>query len=88
MTSPPNERHWVELDKVLQDRGLTLSDISRDSKRPEHRTVLSIQYLTNLRAGRRGYPQPNNRVLKQLTDAIGCTAEDLKRQPVITWTEQ
>ncbi|MEV8610203.1 hypothetical protein AB0383_20140 [Amycolatopsis sp. NPDC051373] len=77
---PPLDRFWYELDGELRERGLQLIDISRVSRYPERRTNRSLSYLSNLRSGTRGYPQPNPRVVKEIADAIGCTVSDLKRK--------
>lgn len=72
---------WIELQEALDDAGLRLVDISRDSKLPKHRTDWSIQYLTDLRAGRRGDGRRgvDSRVLFDIAKAIGVEPRTLRR---------
>lgn len=63
---------WGELKAALYDAGLMLIDISRDSKYPEYRTKWSIQYLTELRNGRKGFGPdgPNIRVVHDIARVL------------------
>jgi len=69
-------RPWVELEAVLKEAGLTLTDVSSSSTLPDRRTTISIQYLSNLRSGYY-LAGPNERVINELTAALGCPAEEL-----------
>lgn len=70
-------RRWVELDRVLEEKGLNLIDVSSQSKLDDKRTDISIQYLTAIRSGRYFYG-PNKRVLTTLSDVLGVDVDDIR----------
>lgn len=72
---------WTELEAALNNAGLMLVDISRDSKHPLLRTPYSIQYLSDLRRGRRDNGLsgvPNIRVVHAIARVLGVEPDTLK----------
>jgi lambda repressor-like predicted transcriptional regulator len=68
-----NRVPWTELIDALNERGLLLVDISRESKLRKHRTIYSKQYLTDLKNGRRDNGLtgiPNVRVIHAIARAL------------------